>query len=68
MKLDIENGKYTFIQRPDGGCEALRYGEPWRDLVGDSLVLCMAQEIERLREKIDELDRIAWEESMGDDV
>ena len=28
-KIDLENGKYTFIIREDGQVECLRFGEPW---------------------------------------
>jgi hypothetical protein len=51
--VTIEGGKYTIKQGPTGGLRALRYGEEWRDLCGDSMVLCMAQEIERLRTLVD---------------
>lgn len=46
MRYEL-NGKYTIIQEP-GKLEALRYGEPWRDLTGDNLVYWMAVEIETL--------------------
>lgn len=45
----LEDGKYTIRIHQDGKLECLRYGEPWRDLVGDKMVLAMAQEIQRLR-------------------
>ncbi len=31
-------GKYAILRKDNGSLEALRYGEPWRDLVGDNLV------------------------------
>lgn len=52
VKVTVYGGKYTFIQNKDGSCEALRYGEKWRDLSGDGLTLALAQEIENLQEKI----------------
>lgn len=68
MRFDLNNGKYTYIFE-DGNQSALRYGEPWRDLVGDNLILAMAQEIERLRERVSELgeyladcQRASWED------
>jgi len=47
--ITVYDGKYTVIQKPNGGLEALRYGEPWRDCTGDGLILALAQEIESLR-------------------
>lgn len=48
-KVQLSDGKYAVIHCDGQGLRALRYGEPWRDLSGDGLVLAMAQEIERLR-------------------
>lgn len=45
----FEEGKYRVIQHASGRLEALRNGEPWRDLTGDKLVLTMLGEVERLR-------------------
>lgn len=52
----VGDGKYTIIYE-DGKLSALRYGEPWRDLVGDGMVLAMLQEINFLKEQreIDDL-------------
>lgn len=52
LRVELEGGKYTFIQHNDGSCETLRYGESWRDCVGDCLILCMAQEIDNLRTQL----------------
>ncbi|PPD55292.1 MAG: hypothetical protein CTY12_01415 [Methylotenera sp.] len=46
----VGDGKYTIIYE-DGRLSALRYGEPWRDLVGDGMVLAMLQEINFLKEQ-----------------
>lgn len=48
----IEDGKYTIKGIETGRLEALRYGEPWRDLVGDKFVLSLAQEIQTLRAEL----------------
>ena len=48
VKVTVSDGKYTFIQRKDGSCAALRYGEPWRDDIFDGLMLGMAHRIEEL--------------------
>lgn len=52
MRVDLERGKYTVVMEQDGRLHALRYGEEWRDLVGDKLVLALAQEVELLRSVI----------------
>jgi hypothetical protein len=49
VKID---GKYTVVW-DTAGLRALRYGLPWRDLVGDKLVLAMAFEIDELRKRVD---------------
>ncbi len=55
MRVDIEDGKYTYVFHEDGRSEALRYGEPWRDTVGDKFIYCMAAEIVDLREEVGRL-------------
>ena len=50
IKEEFADGKYTLIFDNAGNFEALRYGDKWRDLVGDGMVLAMLQEVERLRE------------------
>ena len=50
-RIELEGGKYTYIQHQDGRSEALRYNEPWRDLTGDNLVSAMASRIEELTEQ-----------------
>lgn len=52
-RLDVYDGKYTLVWDDETGhLQALRYGEPWRDLVGDGLVLALFQEVEGLRKKL----------------
>ncbi len=53
LNVSVYNGKYTVIQNDNGGIEALRYGEKWRDCCGDGLILALAQEIEELRNELD---------------
>lgn len=50
------NDKYTVIHDNGIGLRAERYGEPWRDLTGDGLVLAMAQEIESLRDRMSQVN------------
>lgn len=49
LKVTVCDGKYTVIQTDDG-LRALRYGQEWRDLTGDGLVLALAQEVDELRD------------------
>jgi hypothetical protein len=51
----VADGKYIVQCDGDGRMRALRYGEPWRDLTGDGMVLALVQEIERLRKDYYEL-------------
>jgi hypothetical protein len=56
MRHDFEGGKYTVeFDEQKGTLVALRYGEPWRELVGDKLVLVMLQEVDALREEVGRL-------------
>ena len=53
MRHTVDNGKYTIeFDETTGNMQALRYGEPWRDLLGDGLVLAMLQEIGNLKEQL----------------
>lgn len=59
LNVTVADGKYTVRAKNGEGLHALRYGEPWRDLVGDGLVLALAQEINELRKQIDEWNAVA---------
>lgn len=54
FELSLDGGKYTY-RFNDGGQEALRYGEPWRDLTGDNLVYWLAVEVRSYREACGDL-------------
>lgn len=54
--VDLAGGKYTVINR-DGHLSALRYGEPWRDLVGDNLVYWMMVRIQELEAELTTTER-----------
>lgn len=56
LRLELGQGKYTYILHDDGRQEALRYGEPWRDLVGDNLVFHLGSTIETLQARVKELE------------
>lgn len=49
MKHDFEGGKYT-VKFEGGKLQALRYGEPWRDMTGDKLVYVMLDTFDEQRE------------------
>jgi hypothetical protein len=51
LRITVNDGKYTVVMSQNGGLYALRYGEPWRDCIGDGLILALAQEVEELRDK-----------------
>ena len=64
-KLDVDvtvaDGKYRVIMGPTTTLQALRYGQEWRKLDGDGLVLALAQEIEALQAKVMELENTLTE-------
>lgn len=55
--VTVCDGKYTVIYDFDTGqSECLRYGEPWRDLCGDKMVLALFDTIIELRTKVEQLE------------
>ena len=51
----LDDGKYEVIfdqTNNTSKLHALRYGEEWRSLTGDNLVLCMFQRIQDLEDKL----------------
>jgi hypothetical protein len=50
-RIKIDNKYEVVIDWGNGGIKALRYGEEWRNLNGDNLVLAMAYRIQELEEK-----------------
>lgn len=61
LNVTVYDGKYTVIQDEKGRLRALRYGEEWRDCVGDGLICALGYEVHELRTRIKELeDRISW--------
>jgi len=51
----LDSGKYEVILDQDGSkfnFHALRYGEQWRDLIGDNLILAMFYKIQDLEDKL----------------
>lgn len=54
-QITVGDGKYTIVHEAGARLHCLRYGEPWRDLNGDGMVLALTHEIEILRSIIDEV-------------
>lgn len=52
-KIELADGKYTVTHDNGANLKALRYGKEWRDLVGDGLILALAQRIEELEEEVE---------------
>ena len=55
--IKLEGGKYTIVydktnQYPE---KCLRYGEEWRDLIGDKLIFALCNEIEELERDNEDL-------------
>lgn len=57
LRVETCDGKYTVVLPDNGGLKALRYGAPWRDLVGDGLILSLAFELDEARKRIAELEQ-----------
>jgi len=54
--ISLENGKYIIVLT-EKTCtfHALRYGQPWRDLTGDNLILSLFHKVEELKEELQKL-------------
>lgn len=50
--ITLDDGKYTIVYDKTNSFpeKVLRYGEEWRNVVGDNLIFWLCTEIERLRE------------------
>lgn len=61
LRVDIDNGKYTFVQPKDSGAYILRYGEEWLDELpyGANCYVAMAYEIDELRREVARLVKVA---------
>jgi hypothetical protein len=60
IKIELEDGKYTIISELEngGGLTALRYGEEWRNLAGDKLILALTYLVHDLQEENQRLKEI----------
>jgi hypothetical protein len=61
LRVSVYDRKYTVVQTTDG-LSALRYEEPWRDCLGDGLILALAQEVQDLRERLSARQQASVEE------
>jgi len=53
-KIELYDGKYTVVLVDNGKeFKALRYGEEWRDLAGEGMILAMFDRIQELEELTD---------------
>ncbi len=67
MNVTVADGKYTVVvpEHPNEHLRALRYGEPWRDCVGDNLIYFLAVELDEARKQIESLKQ---DNQMRDDA
>ncbi len=66
LTLNVKVGDYTVQMDAAGRLTALRHGKPWRDCVGDNLILALAQEVEQLRTALGDAEQCISE--MGEQM
>lgn len=49
--IKLQDGKYT-ITNNNGVLKAFRYGEGWRDIVGDNLICALVQKVNELEDEL----------------
>ena len=59
IKHTVGDGKYTITFDDAGKLTATRYGCEWRDMCGDGMILAMLQEIDDLKNKIEQMEQDA---------
>lgn len=57
MRIDLEDGKYTYFEVGHGKQEVYRYGYHWRDVTGDKFIAAMADRIEALEAELAAVNR-----------
>jgi|GEM_PF-2171979 len=58
-RINFYDNKYTILINENGvPMEALRYGEPWQDIIGDNLIYHMLCRILELEDEIESLKAI----------
>ena len=55
--INLDDGKYTIIYDKNNQypIKCLRYGEGWKDLIGDNLIFWLCKKIEELEEKTNDM-------------
>ena len=57
-RLKLENNKYEIIEDLEHGIfKAERYGEEWRDLSGDNLILALIYKVQKLERQNETLKK-----------
>jgi len=56
--VEWEDGKYKILIYFNGELKCLRYGEKWRDLVGDKMVLTLCYKVMELESELAELKEV----------
>ncbi len=51
-RISVEDGKYIVVHDNGANLHCLRHGRPWRDLLGDGMVLALVQRIEELESQV----------------
>lgn len=58
IDIAFGEGKYRYVMDATGKARCELHGNPWRDLVGDKMVLALASEVEELRREVSKLRKI----------
>ena len=55
--INLDDGKYTIIYNENNQypIKCLRYGEDWKDLIGDNLIFWLCKKIEELEEETNDM-------------
>lgn len=57
QQYSFDNGKYVIKRAGDGtSMMAYRHGEFWQNMTGDNMTMCMLDEIDELRAKVEALE------------
>ena len=58
LEITVDDGKYTVVQTPDGMLKVYRHGEECAQYAGNNLVLCLAQELDLTRVRLDTFESV----------
>lgn len=65
IDVTVNEGKYRVVMGQNYCLYAERYGEKWRDLVGDNLVYSLAYELQEAREEIERLRQYSEDQRLN---